>query len=53
MCHSMQLWERLIEAILQQITSIDNKQYGFRPRKSTSEPIILTANYPGKIQRDE
>ena len=39
MCHSMKLWERLIEARLRQITSIDNTQYGFRPGNSTTEPI--------------
>ena len=41
MCHSMKLWERLIEARLRQITSIDNTQYGFRPGKSTTEPILI------------
>ena len=41
MCHSMKLWERLIVARLRQITSIDNTQYGFRPGKSTTEPIFI------------
>ena len=43
MCHSMKLWERLKEARLRQITSIDNTQYGFRPGKSTTvtEPIFI------------
>ena len=41
MCHSMKLWERLIEARLQQITSICDTQYGFRPGKSTTEPIFI------------
>ena len=41
MCHSTKLWERLIEARLRQITSIDNTQYGFRPGKSTTEPIFI------------
>ena len=41
MCHSMKLWERLIEAMLRQITSIDNTQYGFRPGKSTTEPMFI------------
>ena len=40
-CHSIKLWERLIEARLRQITSIDNTQYGFRPGKSTTEPIFI------------
>ena len=41
MCHSMKLWERLLEARLLQITSIGNTQYGFRPGKSTTEPIFI------------
>ena len=40
-CHSLKLWERLVEARLRQITSIDNTQYGFRPGKSTTEPIFI------------
>ena len=39
MCHPMKLWERLVEARLRQITSIDNTQYGVRPGKSTTEPM--------------
>ena len=55
MCHSVKLWERLIEARLRQITSIGNTQYGFRPGKSATEPIqyFNTANSPGKTQKDE
>ena len=41
MFHSMKLWERLIEARLRQITSIGNTQYGFRPGKSTTEPMFI------------
>ena len=41
MCHSMKLWERLIEAMLRQITSIDMTQHGFHPGKSTTEPILI------------
>ena len=41
MCHSMKLWERLIETRLRQITSIDNTQYGFRPGKYTTEHIFI------------
>ena len=48
-CHSMKLWEILMEARLRQITSVGNTQYGFRPGKSTTEPIfiprILQKNY--------
>ena len=41
MCHSMKLWERLTEARLRQITSIDNTQCGFRHGKSTTESIFI------------
>ena len=43
MCHYiyMKLWERLIEVRLRQITSIGHTQYGFRPGKSTTEPIFI------------
>ena len=41
MCHSMKLWERLIEVRLRQITSIGNTQYGFRLGKSTTEPLFI------------
>ena len=53
MCHSMKLWERLIEVRLRQITSIDNTQYGFRPGKSTTGPIFILRILQEKIQRDE
>ena len=41
MCHSMELWERLIEARLRQNTSIGNTQYGFCSGKSTTEPTFI------------
>ena len=37
----MKLAERLIEAKLRDITEIANNQYGFRPGKSTTEPIFI------------
>ena len=41
MCRSTKLWERLLEARLRYIPSIDNTQYGFRPGNSTTEPIFI------------
>ena len=41
MSHTMKLAERLIEARLRDITEIANNQYGFRPGKSTTEPIFI------------
>ena len=50
MCHSVKLWERLIEAMLRQITSIGNTQYGFRPEKTTTEPIFLLRMFQEKYR---
>ena len=41
MGHTMKLAERMIEARLRDITEIANNQYGFRPGKSTTEPIVI------------
>ena len=38
--HTMKLWERMIEARLREITNIADIQFGFRPGKSTTEPIF-------------
>ena len=40
MSHTMKLWERIIEARLREITNIADNQFGFRPGKSTTEPIF-------------
>ena len=40
MSHTIKLWERMIEARLREITKIADKQFGFRPGKSTTEPIF-------------
>ena len=36
----LKLWERMIEARLREITNIADNQFGFRPGKSTTEPIF-------------
>ena len=36
----MTLWERIVEAILREITNIADNQFGFRPGKSTTEPTF-------------
>ena len=55
MSHTMKLWERIIEAILREITKIADNQFGFRPGKSTTEPIfafrMLQEKYREKKQR--
>ena len=40
MSHTMKLWERIIEARLREITNIADNQFGFKPGKSTTEPIF-------------
>ena len=55
MSHTMKLWERMIEARLREITKIADNQFGFRPGKSTTEPIfalrMLQEKYREKKQR--
>ena len=42
MCHSLKLWEQLIEARLRQITSIGNTpKNGIRPGNSKTEPTFI------------
>ena len=40
MSHTMKQWERIIEARLREITNIADNQFGFKPGKSTTEPIF-------------
>ena len=40
MSHSMKLWERVIEARLRDIVPICAQQFGFMPRKSTTDAIF-------------
>ena len=40
MSHTMKQWERMIEARMREITKIADNQFGFRPGKSTTEPIL-------------
>ncbi|KAK3562738.1 hypothetical protein QTP86_006514 [Hemibagrus guttatus] len=40
MSHSMKLWERVVEARLRKVVEICEQQYGFMPRKSTTDAIF-------------
>ncbi|KAK3542186.1 hypothetical protein QTP86_016881 [Hemibagrus guttatus] len=40
MSHIMKLWERVVEARLRKIVEICEQQYGFMPRKSTTDAIF-------------
>ncbi|KAK3550945.1 hypothetical protein QTP70_010120 [Hemibagrus guttatus] len=40
MSHTMKLWERLVEARLRKVVEICEQQYGFMPRKSTTDAIF-------------
>ncbi|KAK3506551.1 hypothetical protein QTP70_009032 [Hemibagrus guttatus] len=40
MSHTMKLWERVVEARLRKVVEICEHQYGFMPRKSTTEAIF-------------
>ncbi|KAK3538125.1 hypothetical protein QTP70_030292 [Hemibagrus guttatus] len=40
MSHAMKLWERVVEARLRKVVEICEQQYGFIPRKSTTDAIF-------------
>ncbi|KAK3570071.1 hypothetical protein QTP86_010237 [Hemibagrus guttatus] len=40
MSHTMKVWERVVEARLRKVVEICEQQYGFMPRKSTTDPIF-------------
>ncbi|KAK3569006.1 hypothetical protein QTP86_021584 [Hemibagrus guttatus] len=40
MSHTMKLWERIVEARLRKVVEICEQQYGFMPRKSTTDAIF-------------
>ncbi|KAK3551371.1 hypothetical protein QTP70_016656, partial [Hemibagrus guttatus] len=40
MSHTMKLWERVVEARLRRVVEICEQQYGFMPRKSTTDAIF-------------
>ncbi|KAK3560678.1 hypothetical protein QTP86_014529 [Hemibagrus guttatus] len=40
MSHTMELWERVVEARLRKVVEICEQQYGFIPRKSTTDAIF-------------
>ena len=50
MSHTMKLWERIIETRLREITNIADNQFGFRPGKSTTEPIFALRMLQGKYR---
>ncbi|KAK3541849.1 hypothetical protein QTP86_008058 [Hemibagrus guttatus] len=54
MSHTMKLWERVVEARLRKVVEICEQQYGFMPRKSTTDAIfalrILMEKYVRVVQ---
>ncbi|KAK3531447.1 hypothetical protein QTP70_020542, partial [Hemibagrus guttatus] len=46
MSHTMKLWERVVEARLRKVVDICEQQYGFMPRKSTTDAIFS----PGEVE---
>ena len=41
MCHTMKVWERVMEHRLREITEVSENQFGFMPSRSTMEAIYL------------
>ena len=50
MSHTVKLWEIMTEARLREITKIADNQFGFRPGKSTTEPIFALIMLPEKYK---
>ena len=50
--HTMKLWERVVEARLRREVTISEQQYGFMPRKSTTDAMfalkVLLEKYRGQ-----
>ncbi|KAK3527847.1 hypothetical protein QTP86_009209 [Hemibagrus guttatus] len=40
MSHTMKLWERVVEARIRKVVEVCEQQYGFMPRKSTTDAIF-------------
>ncbi|KAK3540824.1 hypothetical protein QTP86_002367 [Hemibagrus guttatus] len=50
MSHTMKLWERVVEARLRKLVEICEQQYGFMPRKSTTDAIFALRNLMEKYR---
>ena len=55
MCHTMKVWERIIEASLKDRVEISKQQYGFMPGKGTTDamfaPRMLMEKSTGKVKK--
>ena len=51
MCHSMKLWERVIEQRLRHETTISENQFGFMLGRSTMESDLFIKETNGKVLR--
>ncbi|KAK3569844.1 hypothetical protein QTP86_006055 [Hemibagrus guttatus] len=50
MSHTMKVWERVVEARLRKVVEICEQQYGFMPRKSTTDAIFALRNLMEKYR---
>ncbi|KAK3573832.1 hypothetical protein QTP86_032905, partial [Hemibagrus guttatus] len=48
MSHTMKLWERVVEARLRKVVEICEQQYGFMPRKSTTD-AVFALSFDGEV----
>ncbi|MCJ8736308.1 hypothetical protein PDJAM_G00258080 [Pangasius djambal] len=53
MSHTMKLWERVVEARLRKVVEICEQQYGFMPRKSTTDAIFALRILMEKYRDEE
>ena len=50
MSHTMKLWERVVEARLRQEVVIGDQQFGFMPRRSTTDAIFGLRDDDGEVE---
>ncbi|KAK3517909.1 hypothetical protein QTP70_027300 [Hemibagrus guttatus] len=50
MSHTMKVWERVVEARLRKVVEICEQQYGFMPRKSTTDAIFALRIFDGEYR---
>ncbi|KAL7844615.1 hypothetical protein SRHO_G00231540 [Serrasalmus rhombeus] len=53
MSHTMKVWERVVEARLRREVQISEQQFGFMPRKSTTDAVFALRVLVEKYREDQ
>ena len=51
LCHTMKIWERVVDERLRKQTQVSEAQFGFVPGRSTTEPIFMLRQLVEKFRR--